>query len=116
MPQAFDDDLLSGSTHGVGIAIAAAPGTVVHLAVPSVTNRDKVALWVCNNNANGASRTLTLQVGAGATCIMTIPPRKGLIPVWPSLPMRNGLELRLTADAAGDLVAWGDVQEVTIIP
>ena len=66
MPQAFSHEILSGSTNGLAIKVTGtgtAGAVTVHTAVSGTTSRDEVWLWAVNNDADGETRTLTIEFG-----------------------------------------------------
>lgn len=121
MAQAFTHEILSGSTNGLGIKVTgtSTAGTVtVHTAVSGTTSRDEVWVWAVNNDADGETRTLTLEFG-GATdpdnlIIAPVPCKAGPVLVVPGLPLRNGLIVKAFSDEANDVQLYGYVHRVTV--
>lgn len=120
MAQAFTHEVLSGSTNGLGIKITATAtaGTTVHTAITGMTSRDEVWLWAQNNDADGETRTLTIEFG-GTTdpdnlIIVPIPCKAGPVLIVPGLPLRNGLTVAAFADEASDCIVYGYVNRVTV--
>lgn len=120
MPQAFTHEVLSGSTNGLGVVVAATAtaGTTIHTAVAGTTHRDEIWLWAQNNDADGETRTLTIEFG-GTTApnnliVVPIPAAAGPVLVVPGFPLRNGLLVRAFADEASDCVIYGYVNRVTV--
>ncbi len=109
------DKLLSGSTNGRPILVAAnaSPGTLIHTAVAGTDKKDKVWLYVHNNDTE--ERLLTLEWGGTATGdqIKLKIPAQGSRPVEiPGYPLNNGLSIRAVGDAANVLVIEGFAQEI----
>lgn len=85
----FSKVLLSGSTNGRGIKVAATatPGTTIHATGTSATILDEV--WLYAYNSDAASVVLTIELG-GTTApddniVLTIPSKAGLTLVVPGL-------------------------------
>lgn len=121
MPQAFSHETLTGSTNGLGIKVtgtATAGAVTVHTAIAGLTSRDEVWLYATNNNATGATRTLTIEFGGVVSpdnlIITPIPPRVGPVLVLPGVPLRNALLVRAFADVIDDVQLYGFVNRVTV--
>lgn len=116
MADAFE--LLSGSTNGLGVKIAATatPGTTVHTAVTGTTDFDLVTLWATNNDADGETRTLTLEWGTATALdgniVTPIPCKAGAVMLCDRLPLRNGLTIAGFADEANDVLVFGFVTRI----
>ena len=120
MAQAFTHEVLSGSTNGLAVKITATAtaGTTIHTAVAGTTSRDEIWLWAQNNDADGETRTLTIEFG-GATSpdnliIVPIPCKAGPVLVVPGFPLRNTLVVAGFADEANDVQVYGYVNRVTV--
>jgi hypothetical protein len=120
MAQAFTHEVLSGSTNGLGVKIAATAtaGTTIHTAISGTTSRDEVWLWAQNNDADGETRTLTIEFG-GVTSpdnliIVPVQCQVGPVLVVPGFPLRNGLTVAAFADEANDVMVYGYVNRVTV--
>ena len=109
--------LLSGSTNGKGIKVAATAigsGTTIHTAVSGTASIDFVTLYAVNSDTQ--SRKLTL--GWGGTTDpddlieVTIPAESGLVPVAIKLPLQNSLIVKAAAASANLIVIFGDVSRV----
>lgn len=109
----FTKTLLSGSTQGRGIKVAAtaSSGTTVHATGTSASNIDEV--WLYAYNSDSTNRELTIQYGATSTpdddITVTIPTKAGLILVVP------GLILTGTGSAANTIRAYSEVANVITI-
>lgn len=121
MAQAFSHEVLSGSTNGLGVKVtgtATGASVTVHTAISGTTSRDEVWLWAQNNDADGETRTLTIEFG-GTTdpdnlIIVPIPCKQGPVLVVPGFPLRNGLVVKAWADEANDVQVYGYVNRVTV--
>lgn len=119
MAQAFTHEVLTGSTNGLGVTVAATstPGTTVHTAIAGTTSRDEVWLYAQNNDADGETRTLTIEfggTGAGNLLVVPVPCKAGPVLVCPGFPLRNTLVIAAFADEASDVVLYGYVNRVTV--
>lgn len=119
MAQAFSHEVLSGSTHGLGVVIAATatPGTTIHTAIAGTTSRDEVWLWAVNNDADGETRTLTVEFGdvlATSGWQVPIPAAAGPVLICAGFPARNGEVIAAYADEANDCQVFGYVHRVTV--
>ena len=109
--------LLSGSTSGRGIKVAAVatPGTAIHTAVAGATSWDEIWLWAVNHDA--VARDLHIEFG-GVTDpddlmeTLDIPPGAGMVLVCPGIPLNGGLSVAAFADAANIIVVWGFVNRI----
>jgi len=112
----FSKEILSGSTNGRGIPVAAVatPGTLIHTAVAGATSIDEVWLFAVNNGA--ATRTLTIEFGGvadpGDHVEIQIPAQAGPYTVVPGVPLQNSLVARAFADAANEVTVFGYVNRI----
>ena len=120
MAQAFTHEVLSGSTNGLGVKITstATLGQTLHTAVAGTTSRDEVWIWAVNNDADGETRTLTIEFG-GATSpdnliVLPIPAGAGPVLCVPGFPLRNALVVSAFADETADVACYGYVNRVTV--
>ena len=116
MPQATKR-LLSVSTGGRGITVAATatPGTLLHTAVVGGADLDEI--WIYGVNSSATDRLLTIEFG-GVTdpddlVEFTIPAQDGLYLVIPGLLLNNALVVRAFAAAASVIVCYGYVHRIT---
>jgi hypothetical protein len=121
MAQAFTHEVLSGSTHGLGIKVtgtSSAADVTVHTAIAGTTSRDELWLYAQNNDADGETRTLTIAFGGETSpdnlIIVPVPCRAGPVLVVPGLPLRNTLVVGAWADEADDVIVYGYVNRVTV--
>lgn len=107
--------LLSGSTNGRGVKVAATatPGTVIHTA--HATSLDEVWLWCVNSDT--AARKLTVEFGGTTSpddlIEVAIPAESGLVLVSPGLTVTGGVVVRAFAASANVLVVMGHVNRIT---
>lgn len=113
----FSRALLSGSTNGKGILIAATstPGTAIHTAVSGTSGIDMVYLFVTNTAA--AAHTITLEWGGTGTAnnissSVSIPANTGPTILVPGIPLQNGLSIAAFADLTNVLVITGFVNRI----
>lgn len=114
----FTKVLLSGSTNGRGILVAATAtaGTVVHTAVSGTSSLDEIWLYAHNTSASAVKLTLEwggvtapndhieINVGAEGT---------GLILVAPGILLQNSLVVRAFAGTANVLNIFGYVNRIS---
>ena len=107
--------LLSGSTNGRGVKVAATatPGTTIHTA--HATSLDEVWLWCVNTDT--AARKLTVEFGGTTSpddlIEVAIPSESGLVLVSPGLTVTGGVVVRAFAATANVLVVMGHVNRIT---
>lgn len=111
----YTKEILSGSTDGapVKVAATATAGTLIHTA--SATAKDEVYLWAVNTDT--VARKLTIEWG-GTTAPdnlieVTIQPEAGLVPIVPGLPLTNSKVVRAFAAAANVINVVGYVNRIT---
>jgi hypothetical protein len=77
-----------------------------------------VWLYAVNNDADGETRTLTIEFGGTSDpdnlIIVPIPCKAGPVLVVPGLPLRNALVVEAFADEANDVQVYGYVNRVTV--
>jgi hypothetical protein len=113
----FTKVLLSGSTNGRGILVAAtaSAGTVVHTAVAGTSSLDEV--WLYAHNTSASAVKLTIEYG-GTTApndhieITVGAEGTGLILVAPGILLQNGLVVRAFAATANVLNIFGYVNRI----
>lgn len=119
MPDVYSIEKLSGSTDGKGVKVAATatPGTTVHTATSGAGDIDLVTLYAVNNDADGETRTLTVEWGAATdpdnVFTLPIPCDVGPVIVCERLAIMNSLVIKAFADEANDVVMYGRVERVT---
>lgn len=112
----FSKKLLSGSTNGKNIKVAAtsSPGTTIHTAVSGTTNLDEIWLWAINTSTSAVK--LTLQWG-GTTSVdddveLTIPGEAGPVPIVEGWLLQNGLLVRAYAGTTNVITINGYVNQI----
>lgn len=112
----IDKVILSGSTQGQPIAVAATgtPGTTIHTTGTSATIIDEIWLYATNNDS--VSRNLTVEYGSG-NIQLGIPARSGLSLVLTGLVLRGdgstGVTVAAFASAANQINIVGYVNRIT---
>jgi hypothetical protein len=111
----FSKLLLSGSTNGRPIAVAATAtaGTVIHTAVSGTSSIDEV--WLYAVNTSGSAVKLTIEFGGVANADnieLTLAGESGLILVSPGLPLQNGLVVRAFAATTNVISISGYVNRI----
>jgi hypothetical protein len=113
----YSKQLLSGSTNGKGIKVAATAtaGTLIHTAVSGTSSLDEI--WLYGHNTSASSVKLTLEWGGVAApddhIEITIGPEgTGLILVAPGILLQNGLVVRAFAGTANVLNIFGYVNRI----
>lgn len=111
---------LSGSTDGKGIKVTGtntASAVTIHTAVSGTTNLDEIYLFAQNNDADGETRTLTIEFGGTSDpdnlIILPIPCRAGLVPICEGLLLQNSQVIKAFADEANDVQIYGSVNSRT---
>ena len=114
----FSRQLLSGSTNGREIPVAAivTPGTIVHTALANAAGFDEVYAWA--TNVTGASAKLTIEWGGvtdpGDHIVkqLSIPANSPPIPILTGQVLQNGLVVRAFSDTAGAINMVGYVNRI----
>jgi hypothetical protein len=111
--------ILSGSTNGRGIKVAAVAtaGTTIHTAVAETTPGTYDEVWIYAYNSDTVDRTLTIEFG-GTTApddniTVTVPFKSGLVLVVPGLILQNGCVVRAFASVTNVVVVYGYVNAIT---
>lgn len=117
MPSAIAKRVLSGSTNGKGIKVAATAtlGTTIHAAVSGTSDVDEI--WLYAYNSDTADRLLTIEFG-GATdpdnvMKITLPAKTGYVPVVKGLILQNSLSVTAFCDSANKVTLTGFVNRLT---
>lgn len=111
--------LLSGSTSGkpIPVAATASPGTLIHTGVSGSTDFDELWLWV--SNVTGTSATLTLQWGGttdpGDMTVKaySIAPNSAPIAIASGLALNGGLVVRAFSGTGSALNIYGYANRIT---
>lgn len=109
-------ELLSGSTNGRGIAVAATatPGTAIHTATATAGVRDEIWLWAVNQTTSAAKLTVEFGgVTANDIIEQTVAPEDGLVLVCPGLVLAGGLAVTAFGAVASALTVFGYCNRVT---
>lgn len=109
--------LLSGSTNGKGIKVAATstPGTTIHTAGSGTSNNDEI--WLYAVNSGSAAVKLTIEWGEATApdgnIEVTIPGESGLFLVVPGLLLQNSLVVKAFAGTGDVIIIHGFVNRIT---
>ena len=112
----YSKELLSGSTQGKGILVAATAtaGTTIHTAVAGTTDIDEI--WLYGVNTHSADLKLTLEWGEATepngNIEITVPAEEGLMLLVPGLLLQNGLVVKAFAGTANEIVIHGYVNKI----
>jgi len=112
----FSKVLLSGSTQGKSIKIAATAtaGTLIHTAVSGTSDLDEIWLYAVNSSSSAVK--LTIEWGEATApdgnIEITIPAEEGLMLVAPGLLLQNGLVVRGFAATGNVICIQGYVNRI----
>jgi len=112
----FTKRVLSGSTNGKGILVAATAtaGTTIHTAVAGTSDFDEIWLWCVNSSA--ADVKLTLEYGEATApdgnIEYTVGAEDGLKIILPGTLLQNSLVLKAFAGSANVLIIHGFVNRI----
>jgi len=112
----YSKELLSGSTQGKGILVAATAtaGTLIHTAVSGTTDLDEI--WLYGVNTHSADIKLTLEWGEATepngNIEITVPTEAGLMLLVPGLLLQNGLTVKAFAGTANEIVIHGYANKI----
>lgn len=114
---AYSKVLLSGSTNGMGIKVAATAtaGTTIHTAVAGTSNMDEIWLYASNNGAD--AKKLTIEYGGANVednIELTIPGESGLMLVIPGLLLQNAKVVKAFAATADVITIHGYINRITV--
>jgi len=111
----FSKELLSGSTNGRGIKVAASatPGTLVHTVDASAI--DEVWLFAANSDTSPIKVTVEFGgVSAPDDLIeVTVPSESGLFTLVAGLPLTGGVVVRIFAASINVVMIHGYVNRIT---
>lgn len=116
----YSRQLLSGSTNGMPIAVAAtaSPGTTIHTAVAGTTGQfDEIYFWASNVTASPA--TLTIQWGGTTDPTndlvyqYSIPANSPPIPIATGQVLQNGLLVKAWSGTASAINLTGYVNRIS---
>ena len=112
----YSKELLSGSTQGKGILVAATStaGTTIHTAVAGTTDIDEI--WLYAVTAHSAEIKLPLEWGEATepngNIEQTVPAESGLMLLVPGLLLQNDLVVRAFAGTANEVVIHGYANKI----
>ena len=112
----YSKELLSGSTQGKGILVAATAtaGTLIHTAVSGTTDLDEI--WLYAVNTSDADVKLTLEWGEATApdgnIEITVPDEEGLMLLVPGLLLQNGLTVKAFAGTSNVIVIHGYANKI----
>lgn len=114
----YSKQLLSGSTNGKGILVAATAtaGTTIHTAVSGTSSYDEV--WLYAHNTSASAVKLTLEWGEatapnGNIEINIGSEGTGLILVAPGILLQNGLVIKAFAGTTNVINIFGYVNRIS---
>jgi len=113
----FAKQLLSGSTNGKAIKVAATAtaGTTIHTAVSGTSNIDEIWLYAVNSSTSDVK--LTLEWGEATApdgnIEQTVPAEAGLMLLTPGLLLQNSLVVKAFAGTADVLTVVGYANRIT---
>ena len=112
----YSKELLSGSTQGKGILVAATAtaGTLIHTAVAGTTDLDEI--WLYAVNSSDTDVKLTLEWGEATApngnIEQTVPAESGLMLLVPGLLLQNGLTVKAFAGTTNVIVVHGYANKI----
>lgn len=119
MADTYTIEKLSGSTDGKAIKVTGtntAGSVTIHTAGAGSGDIDLVTLYAQNNDADGETRTLTLEWGGTSDpdnlIVVPVPCKVGPVVVCDRLPIMNSLVVKAFADEANDVQIMGFVSRV----
>ena len=113
----YSKELLSASTNGKGIKVAATAtaGTLIHTAVTGTTDIDEIWLYAVNSSASLVK--LTLEWGEATApdgnIEQNVPAESGLMLLVPGLVLQNGLTVKAFAGTGSVITIAGYVNRAT---
>lgn len=113
----FTPVLLSGSTNGKGILVAATAtlGTTIHTAIAGTSNIDEITLYAVNTSTSAVK--LTIEWGEATApngnIEYTVPAEDGLYLIIPGLKLQNSLVVTAFAGTTNVIVLHGWVNRYT---
>lgn len=113
----FTKRLLSGSTNGKAILVAATatPGTTIHTAVSGTSDMDEIYLYAVNTDTT--DRKLTIEWGEATApdgnIEFIVPAESGLFLTSPGLLLQNSLVVKAFAATASVITIHGWVNRIT---
>ena len=114
----FTKKILSGSTDGKSIKVAATAtaGTTIHTGSATASTLDEV--WIYAVNSSASSVKLTIEWGEASApdgnIELTVLPEAGLVTVIPGLLLQNSLVVKAFAGTANVIMLHGFVNRITV--
>lgn len=113
----YSKQLLSGSTNGKGIKVAATAtaGTTIHTAVSGTSSIDEI--WLYANNTSASAVKLTLEWGEATApdgnIEISIPAEgTGMVLIAPGILLQNSLVVKAFAATANVINIFGYVNRI----
>ena len=115
----FSKTILSGSTDGRGIKVAAtaSPGTTIHTGSATAADVHRITLWAVNTDST--ARTVTIEWGGTTapddTITYTLAPLSGLVLVAAGLLIKGNatpLVVKARASATNVVIIHGEVDVI----
>ena len=116
MAKTFTKAILSGSTSGKGVVVAATAtaGTLIHTAAAGASDIDEIWLYAVNTSTSAVK--LTIEYGAATApdnnIELTVAAESGLVLVSPGLILNGGLTVKAFAATASVIVLYGYVNKI----
>lgn len=116
MAKTFTKAILSGSTSGKGVLVAATAtaGTLIHTAVAGAVSLDEI--WLYAVNTSGTAVKLTVEYGTATApdgnIELTVAAESGLVLVSAGLILNGGLTVKAFAATANVIVLYGYVNQI----
>lgn len=113
----YSKRLLSGSTNGkqIKVAATATPGTTIHTAVAGTSDLDEIWLYAVNSSASSVK--LTIEWGEATApdgnIEVGIPAESGYVLIVPGLLLQNELVVKAFAETADVIMINGFVNRIT---
>ena len=114
----FTKKILSGSTDGKAIKVAATAtaGTTIHTGSTTTTTLDEIWLYAVNSSASSVK--LTIEWGEATApdgnIELTVLPEAGLVTVIPGLLLQNSLVVKAFAGTTNVICIHGFVNRITV--
>lgn len=109
--------LLSGSTQGKGVLVAATAttGTTIHTAIAGTSDIDEIWLYAVNLSTSAVKCTLEwgTTTAADGNLEQTIPAESGLSLMVPGLLLQNGLLVTAFAGTTNVILIHGYVNRIS---
>ena len=113
----YSKQLLSGSTTGKNIKVAAtaSAGTTIHTAIAGTSDMDEIWLYACNTDSS--DRKLTIEYGGTTSpddlSEIELTAEAGWVLIVPGMLLQNGLVVKAFAASANVVNINGYVNRIT---